>query len=140
MFALQILCHMSSSQYVSARNIKQFIFPICLFLLQILRHLSVNYISVTNISQFLCYSMFLLQILRHISSSERTVLFCYRYYAICHPLSVQYRCTWNRARVMILITWGISAALALPTVFMTVSIKAHIIPERIVIHLVYYVG
>lgn len=48
-----------------------------------------------------------------------TVISFERYYAICHPLNVQYRCTWNRARIMIMITWTISAALAIPTVFMT---------------------
>ena len=50
------------------------------------------------------------------------MLFFCRYYAICHPLSVQYRCTWNRARTMMLIMWCISACLALPTIFMTVNI------------------
>lgn len=48
-----------------------------------------------------------------------TVISFERYYAICHPLSVQYRCTWNRARTMMLIMWCISACLALPTIFMT---------------------
>ncbi|KAK3612285.1 hypothetical protein CHS0354_011004 [Potamilus streckersoni] len=48
-----------------------------------------------------------------------TVVSFERYYAICHPLKVQYRCTWTRARILILLTWLISFTLATPTIFMT---------------------
>ncbi|KAL4236799.1 Orexin receptor type 2 [Mactra antiquata] len=46
-----------------------------------------------------------------------TVISFERYYAICRPFVVQYLCTWERARKIILITWSLSTCLATPTPF-----------------------
>lgn len=40
-----------------------------------------------------------------------------RYYAICHPLEVQYKCTKKRTRIIIVTIWIVSAVFAVPTIF-----------------------
>ncbi|XP_053392528.1 QRFP-like peptide receptor [Mercenaria mercenaria] len=47
-----------------------------------------------------------------------TIISFERFYAICRPMEVKYRCTWRRARKLIIMTWVLSICLAIPTPFM----------------------
>lgn len=50
------------------------------------------------------------------------LLFCYRYYAIVHPIRAQYVCTISQARRIIIATWIAAFLLAVPILFAQVCV------------------
>ena len=51
------------------------------------------------------------------------LMFLHRYYAICKPMVAQARCTWSRAKRIIIVLWTLSLALAVPIGYNQVGMK-----------------
>ena len=61
------------------------------------------------------------------------MFFCFRYYAIVHPLKAQYLCTISKAKKTVLVTWTSAFILALPILWVQVCklyVKVSLIPFR----------